>query len=83
MRISYYKLEKKDLEGGFRAYSYSLKEGKKQERMIHVASLIRLQGLMFSPGPAGPAGRVDRRATVKLHYFSRDSHNALESCCYE
>ena len=55
MKISYYKLERPDVEGGFR--SYWLMEGDKQARMIHISSLIRLQGLLFSPGPGGPAGR--------------------------
>ena len=54
VRISYYKLEKKDTEGGFR--TYSLAEGKSHERMVHVNSLIRLLGLLFSAGPGGPAG---------------------------
>ena len=54
MKISYYKLERPDVEGGFR--SYWLMEGDKQARMIHISSLIRLQGLLFSPGPGGPAG---------------------------
>ena len=78
VKVSYYKLEKKDLEGGFR--SYSLVAG---ERMIHVSSMIRLSGLMFSPGPGGPAGRVMRSGVTKLYYFSRESHNSVESCCHE
>ena len=51
MKISYYKLERPDVEGGFR--TYWLMEGDKQARMIHISSLIRLQGLLFSPGPGG------------------------------
>ena len=81
VRISYFKLEAKDIEGGVR--KYSLMEGKKQERMIHVSSLVRLKGLQCSPGPGGPAGRVNRRETVKYYYLSRDTHNAIEACCYE
>ena len=66
-----------------RVRRYFLMEGKKQERMIHVSSMIRIQGLLFSPGPAGPAGRVNRRETVKLYYLSRDTHNTIEASCYE
>ena len=66
VRISYYKLAA-TVEGGFR--KYWLMDGKKQERMIHVSSLIRIQGLMFSPGPGGPAGRVNRREIVKMYYL--------------
>ena len=69
------------MEGGFRRYS--LMEGKKQERMIHVSSLIRIQGLLFSPGRGGPAGRTNRRETLKVYYLSREAHNILEACCYE
>ena len=74
-------MEEKGLEGGFRRYS--LMEGKKQERMIHVSSLIRIHGLLFSPGRGGPAGRVDRRETQKAYYLSRDADNAIEACCHE
>jgi hypothetical protein len=83
VRISYYKLINPNLAGGFR--SYELLDGKQQERMIHVSSLIRLQGLCFSPGPAGPAGRVPRSADgkAKLYYLSRETDNSIESCCYE
>ena len=81
VRMSYYKLEKKDVEGGFR--KYSLMGGKAQERMIHVSSLIRIHGLLFSPGPAGPAERVNRREAVQYYYLSRDTHNAIEASCYE
>eukprot|EP00966_Prymnesium_polylepis_P217336 5030093-Prymnesium_polylepis.1 len=82
VKISYYKLIDK-IEGGFR--SYELLEGKQLERMIHVNSLIRLQGLKFSPGPGGPAGRVPRSADgkAKLYYLSRDTDNNIQSCCYE
>ena len=80
VRISYYKYST-TLEGGFR--KYSLLGGKVQERMIHVSSLIRIQGLLFSPGPAGPAGRVNRRETVQSYYLSRDTHNTIEASCYE
>ena len=82
MKISYYKLERPDVEGGFR--SYWLMEGDKQARMIHISSLIRLQGLLFSPGPGGPAGREPRSmAAKKLYYLSRDTLNSIEACCYE
>ena len=83
VKISYYKLEKAEIDGGFRVYSAM--EGKSQERMIHVSSLIKLGGLLFSPGPGGPAGRVSRGAekTGKRHYLSRDTHHSILSCCYE
>ena len=82
MKISYYKLERPDVEGGFR--SYWLMEGDKQARMIHISSLIRLQGLLFSPCPGGGAGREPRSmAANKLPYLSRDTHNSIEACCYE
>ena len=56
VRISYYKFAK-EVEGGFR--TYSLLDGQKRERIIHVSSLIRIQGLLFAPGPGGPAGVRD------------------------
>lgn len=81
VKISYYKLENKDVEGGFRAYS--LLSGTQHERMIHVSSLVRLQGLKFSPGPSGPQGRAMRSGVTRLFYLSRDAHNSIESTCYE
>ena len=85
VRISYYKLVRSDVEGGFR--SYELLEGKQLERMIHVSSLIRLRGLLFSQGVGGPAGHVPRSAVKgpKLYYLSRetDSSSSIQSCCYE
>jgi hypothetical protein len=83
VRVSYYKLDRPDVEGGFR--SYELKEGKQLERMIHVSSLIRLQNLHFSQGPGGPAGRVFRSAAGKgkLYFLSRETDNSIQSCCYE
>jgi hypothetical protein len=80
VRISYYEFIE-CTEGGFR--KYRLLDSKNKERMIHLSSLVRLRGLMFSPGPAGPAGRVDRRATEKLYYLSRDSDSSVQACCYE
>ena len=70
-----------EVEGGFR--KYFLKDGKQHERMIHVSSLIRLHGLLFSPGKGGPAARVDRRATIQYFYLSRDVDNSIQACCYE
>jgi hypothetical protein len=83
VRISYYKLIDPEVQGGFR--TYELLEGKQQERWIHVSSLIRLQGLTFSQGPGGPAGRVPRSADgkAKIYYLSRESDNSIQSCCYE
>ena len=83
VRISYYSLINPDVEGGFR--SYKLLEGKQLERWIHVSSLIRLQGLMFSQGPGGPAGRIPRSADdkAKMYYRSRESDNSIQSCCWE
>eukprot|EP00966_Prymnesium_polylepis_P257580 5950579-Prymnesium_polylepis.1 len=83
VRVSYYKLIHPNVEGGFR--TYKLLDGKQLERMIHVSSLIRLQGLKFSQGPGGPAGRVPRSATgvEKIYYLSRDTDNNIQSCCYE
>lgn len=81
INISYFKLEEQDLEGGFD--SYSLVEGKTNERMIHVSSLIRLKGLKFSQGPGGPQVREMRSVVTKLYYLGRDAHNSAESCCYE
>ena len=80
MRISYYKFAK-EVEGGFR--TYSLLDGQKRERMIHVSSLIRIQGLLFAPGPGGPAGRVNRREKERIYYLSRDTHNSIEASYYE
>eukprot|EP00966_Prymnesium_polylepis_P140089 3236290-Prymnesium_polylepis.1 len=78
VRISYYKLIRPDVEGGFR--SYELLEGKQRERKIHVNSLIRLHGLKFSPGPGGPAGRLPRSAdgVAKFYYLSRDTDNNIQ-----
>ena len=67
VRISYYKFAK-EVEGGFR--TYSLLDGQKRERMIHVSSLIRIQGLLFAPGPGGPAGRVNRREKERIYTTS-------------
>lgn len=80
VRASYFKFER-DVEGGFR--KYWLMEGAQLERLIHVSSLIRVAGLEFSPGPAGPAGRVNRREAVKYYYLSRDTHNVIEASCSE
>jgi len=82
VRISYYKLINPNLAGGFR--SYKLVEGKQQER-IHVSSLIRLQGLRFSPGPGGPADRFPHSAAGKdnVYYLRRETDNSIQSCCYE
>ena len=81
VKISYYNMETKDLDGGFS--SWSLMEGKAQERLIHVSAMIRLQGLKFSPGPGGPQQRSLRSGVTKLHFLSRDTKNSLEACCYE
>ena len=83
VRISYYKLIDPSVEGGFR--SYELLDGKTRERLIHVSSLIRLQGLIFSQGPGGPAGRGLRSADgkAKVYYLSRESDNSIQSCCWE
>jgi hypothetical protein len=83
VRISYYSLINPEVEGGFR--SYELLDRKQRERLIHVSSLIRLQGLIFSEGPGGPAGRVSRSADgkTKCYYLSRESDNSIQSCCYE
>ena len=83
VRISYYKLINTEVEGGFR--SYELLDGKPRERLIHVSSLIRLQGLIFSQGPGGPAGRGLRSADgkTKVYLLSRESDNSIQSCCWE
>ena len=75
VRVSYYRLEEAGLEGGLR--SYSLLERKKQERLIHVSSLIRLGGLLFAQGPGGPAARQMRSGVTKLHYLSRGVHHSI------
>ena len=86
MKISYYKF-RAESEGGFR--TYLLLAGKQQERLIHVNSLIRLKGLLFSQGPGGPAARVPRSfaaaaaAGQQLKYLSRDVNNSILACCYE
>ena len=54
-----------------------------QERLIHVSSLIRLGGLLFAPGPGGPARRQMRSGVTKLHYLSRDVHHSILACCFE
>ena len=74
-------MEELGLEGGLR--SYSLLEGKKQERLIHVSSLIRLGGLLFAQGPGGPAARQMRSGVTKLHYLSMDVHHSILACCFE
>lgn len=76
VKISYFKLESKKLEGSFR--TYPLLSGKEQERMVHVSSLVRLQGLKFSQGPGGPQGRSMRSGVTKLYYFGQDAHNSVE-----
>ena len=81
VKVSYYKLEKAGLEGGLR--SYSLLGAKKQERLIHVSSMVRLSGLLFAPGPGGPAARDMRSGVTKLHFLSKDVHNSILACCYE
>ena len=79
--MSYYKLEGAGLQGGVR--SYSLVGAKKQERLIHVSSLIRLCGLRFAPGPGGPADRQMRSGVTKLYYLSKDVHHSILACCFE
>mmetsp|Transcript_4442 Transcript_4442/g.11661 ORF Transcript_4442/g.11661 Transcript_4442/m.11661 type:complete len:287 (+) Transcript_4442:209-1069(+) len=81
VKTSYYKLKSASLEGGLR--SYSLMDGKQEERLIHVSALIRLHGLKFAPGPGGPAARESRSGVTKLHYLSRDVHHSILACCYE
>ena len=81
VKVSYYKLESPDLQGGFR--SYSLLEGKKHERLLHVSALIRMVGLLFAPGPGGPAARESRSGVTKLKYLSKDVHHSILACCYE
>ena len=81
VKVSYYRLEEAGLEGGLR--SYSQVEGKKQERLIHVSSLIRLGGLRFVLGPGRPAGRNMRSGVTKLYYLSRDVHQSILACCFE
>ena len=82
VKINYYKFER-HADGGFRVYSILDKKG--QERMVHVSSLIRISGLLFSNGPGGPAERVSRSAEKegKRYYLSREAHHAILSCCYE
>ena len=81
VKASYYKLERANLEGGFRAYV--LVEGKQHERLLHVSSLIRLKGLVFDKGPGGPADRALRSGVTKLYYVGSLLHNSILSCCYE
>ena len=53
----WWRLEESNIADGLR--KYLLVGGKGQERMVHVSSLVRLKGLMFSPGPGGPAGSLE------------------------
>ena len=82
VKITYHRFER-HADGGFRVYSIMDQKG--QERMIHVSSLIRISGLLFSNGPGGPAGRKSHSAEKegKRFYLSRETHNVIVSCCYE
>ena len=67
------------VEGGLRSYSLL-----QEERMIHVSSMIRLRGLQWHWGAAGPAGRELRRLhsrcnATKLNYINKDTHSSLEA----
>ena len=79
VKAQWLKLEKKDCEGGLRAYSLL-----DAEIILVVNHTIRLAGLQFANGKGGPQGRELRgkkEATAKWLYISRDTQHSIEACC--
>ena len=70
MKAKWLKLEKKDCEGGLRAYSLL-----DAEVHIVVNHMVRLSGLAFAEGKGGPAGRK-LRAPAKPKAFDKPKGKA-------
>ena len=98
VKAKWLKLEKKDCEGGLRAYSLL-----DSEVLLVVNHTVRLSGLAFADGKGGPAGRelrtpakakafdkpkgkatsLPKEATAKLLYIGKETHYSIEACCDE
>ena len=98
VKAKWLKLEKKDCEGGLRAYSTL-----DAEVLLLVNHMVRLSGLAFAAGKGGPAGRELRapakpkafdkpkgtttapakEAMAKLVYIGKETHYSIEACCDE
>jgi len=84
VKAKWLKLEKRSCEGGLRSYSVL-----DAEVLLVVNHTVRLSGLQFANGKAGPAGRVlksmtkEAEAKGKLVYISSETHHSIEACCDE